>query len=206
MFYTQARLVLEMRSIKDAIQKKDKFTLDTLLKTYKESLKVPKDEIMHKKNITVCSYNVSYHLLSLYFLLDFIEFYYDGYYIYERQAEKNMFLINELSLKETGNSIEKEFLKDGIDKISEEVEEKIFVFLLPYKNKVNYTLNVAYPGHILILYANDLETTKKAFYEGIGEYYLNVKRKGYLPSWTNSQEKFLKEFVLWAEGKASKFR
>lgn len=205
MISSQSHLILEFRKVNEAIGKRNSSLLKKYHREYINQLRVPKTDVFHENNITIYSSNVSYHLLSLYFLLDVIEYFWDGKRVYERPFNKDMFLFKELNLTEMKEASSIDDLKSSISKVSNTVSSKLFVFLLPYSFSKNYALQIAFPGNVLILYHNDQKSFTDNFFEGVGEFYLKSKLRNKLPRWADSEEEFIREFLYWCQNKHSRF-
>jgi hypothetical protein len=141
--------------------------------------------------------------------LDIIEYFWDGKNtFYEYNVKNDLFLLEELN---TDEKIIDHFYKENllfelIEKVEPIIKSRIFIFSIPYSHQNNYTLTHAFPGTVLILYANAGLDSKTLFLEGIGQFYLKEQLKQRLPHWAQNEKAFLQEFVKWGLNQPSKFK
>lgn len=205
---SQFYLVMELKKVKAAIFSKNSVLIEQYLAHYQKMLSVPKKDVTHKGFITLCSENISYHLLSVYLLLDMIDYFWDGKKFHDRKLSNDLFLINEVNLEGevVNNHYNMKTIFSLLDKVCEIDKSRLFVFLVPFSYTQDYVLKTAYPGNVLIIYSNPNTDPSKVFLEGVGEFYLKEKLKNRLPNWSPTVEDFIKEFTSWVLGEKSKFK
>jgi len=203
---SQSHLNFEMKKIKQAIKEKDHIAMKIFYNEYLKMTAIPKREVHKENSIVVCSSIYSFHLLSVYLLLDYIDFFWDGHTFFDRQITGDFSLLDELRVSERVNDFPFADLTKSLQKVSKILRDELYIFLIPYQFKKDYVVKMAYPGNVLLLYKNHNESINDFFFEGIGEFYLKKKFKSSLPYWAKNKEMFKKEFVSWCKGEQSLFR
>lgn len=206
---SQAQLVFELKKVREALQNKDKKKIEKYRSAFIKELSIPQKEVLHEGCMTLCSTNISYHLLSMYTLLDIIDYYWDGFRFHEKEMKQGYSLLSQLSVN---TKVPSHDLKDFIHLLEKPAtlskKEKLHIFLLPYPYVKDYVIKQSVPGNILIFYTNTTDKMKRerAFLEGIADYYLKDRLKGALPGWARNSEVYVNEFIAWCQGKNSMFK
>lgn len=206
---SQGALSYEIMKVKNAVKTRDSQSIQTYYDNYINLLRVPKKEVVHQGFLTFCSDTISYHLLSVYLLLDLIEYFWNGKRFIDVSLSKKMPLLEELSLdtkKEIKGFNEIIEASKRIKKIS---KTPLHVFFLPFEHSKEYLLDFTFPGNILVIFPQEDEygntLSLELFYQGIADFYLEKQLKGIVPPWANDKEMFTREFIKWCKDKPSKF-
>lgn len=205
-FESQNHLIFEMKKVKQAIKEKDSYSLKLFYDEYLKKTAIPKREVFKHSNLTICSSKYSYHLLSIYLLLDVIDFYWDGKKFFDREIRGDFSLMNELGVNEKTYDLPFEEAIKITEKVDNILRDDLYIFLVPYRFKEDYVVKMAYPGNVLLVYHNKEEFSVDTILEGIGEFYLKKKLKSSLPYWAKNKDVFKKEFVSWCKDESSLFR
>jgi hypothetical protein len=200
---SQAKLTFGIKRIKGYVSVRDEVSIEKYRRELLGSLKVPSNKKMSFDKLTIVSKENSYHLLSVYLLLDIIDQFWDGDNFQNEAANKRYFLLNELSTIEEANTADFETVLPLLKKASKIIEEKLFIFLLPYKYEKPFVINEAYPGSVLLIYATD--NLSRTLREGLAEFYFQTSYDFRLPKWANSEEEFVSEFFKFIDGKKTRF-
>lgn len=196
-------LFYEIVKIKAAVKRKDSALITNYYEEYLNELSAPSREIFHAGCFTLYSEKISYHLLSTYLLLDLIDFYYDGKKFINESSETKPNLLNILSAENKATFSKHEEIKEILYIMQKLTKHRLHVFLLPLQYKHNFSLEITYPGNVLILFPDD--NIKEALYHGISEFYYRKQLREILPHWAESFEHFQTEFIKWANNVPSKF-
>lgn len=208
---TRGALFNEIIKIKNVIKNKDAKILEKYYEEYISSLKVSSKEVFHMGCFTLYSENISYHLLSIYYLLDLIDFHYDGKKFLDNEYEENILLsiLSNDEYRKIKGIVDCKKTIYELQKLSR--SHRLHIFLIPHEFKDEYSLEITYPGNIMVLYPNKVdenekeEKTSDILKRGICEFYFKKQMRGILPRWSDTYEDFETEFIKWSNGLSSKF-
>lgn len=204
-FSSFTQLSFEINHVLNAISKKDTFTIQLLKERYTKELSIPKKHILYKNGIQIFSPEISYHILSIYLLLDMIDSSWNGKQFIPYQFSSKQFLLSELKISSEYRPFVfnlSSFTKKII-RFEELIEEQLFIFLLPFKSQQKqFYVESAFPNHLLILYASD-KTFEASLFEALSKIALRELYNDKLPKWTSSFDSFVSEVMLYCEGKPS---
>lgn len=203
-------LNMEIRKVKNAVLNRDIQSLKQYHQEYSNQLRAPRTEFYVEENITVLSANISYHLLSCYFLLDLIENYYELTSGTLKEAPtiigQEFFLLDELSVNKSIEAPPIESIYSIVVRCQRLCEQKVNVYFVPFAYRKDFVLKISPFGTILLLYPNGKKTIERLFCEGVAEIYYRDNLKNRLPSWSRgSYLTYVQEFSLWCHQKPSKF-
>lgn len=185
-------LAYELEKTRIFIENKDEVETKALYETYTDALKTTKTNHKVYRNVNIYSKEISYHCLSIYLLLDVLDYFWDGKKIKEKVPEKEFFFMKELDIEEDTQAFEIDDLNKYIDKISSETQgEEIHIFLIPYKYEKKYVVKTAKPGHIIMLYGKHPEVIGYA----LAELSLEIRFRGHVPPWASSKAEFIEDLV-----------
>lgn len=202
-------LNMEIGKISMSIQKKDKNMIEHLYRTYTKELSIPSKDVIHYDHTTVISKYISYHLLSTYYLLDLIDFYWDGKDFQMETLNHALLFKKELSYQQPSEMEEIEHFKEMIERISSIIPRRFYIFLYPFTSKEegqDYVTYDAMPGTVLIIFGNEKGKVKESIYEGVANFYINSILEGKLPNWAKSEDELKKEIIFWCKKSPSRFK
>lgn len=215
---SRGSLFFEMMKVQNAIKQRDGVVLKSYYENYLSQLTVPSREVYHMGCYSVYSEKISFHLLSIYLLLDLIDFYWDGRKFTNNGVESAPGLLKILSINETKTFGDTEPIRRSVYTMQKITKHKLHVFLLPLAFKEGYSLEITYPGNALILFPQDeMESSISTFnnkvspqalaglHHGVGEFYLKKELRDSLPNWADSPEEFRIEFAKWCQNIPAKF-
>lgn len=204
---SKGALLYEMVKIKTAVKTRNAETITQYYEEYLAELSASSREIFHAGCFTLYSEKISYHLLSTYLLLDFIDFYWDGKKFIHDSMEPKPNLLEILSVESVGVFKKKQKIQELLYNFQKLTKHRLHVFLLPLQYKEKFSLEITYPGNVLILFPNETDETEieETLYQGLSEFYFRKQLKEILPHWADTLEDFQQEFVKWATNKPSKF-
>lgn len=200
---TKGNLFFEIVKIKNAVKKQDSALLTSYYDQYLEQLSVPSKEVFHAGCFTLYSEKISYHLLSIYLLLDLIDFYWDGKKFINLNKENNPELLTILNLEKTKSFEDTEIIKENIHMMQKITKHRLHVFLMPFEFHKDYSLEITYPGNVLILFPTS--GSPESLYDGVSDFYLKKHQKEILPHWAETSKDFQTEFKKWCRDVPSKF-
>src|SRR5690606_16365353 len=136
--------------------------LKTYYDDYLSSLTVPSRELFHAGCFTMYTEVISYHLLSMYLLLDLIDYYWDGKKFLNHKMEKKPSLWNILSGDSATSFKQIEKMKKTLFTLQRlSRKHRLHVFLIPLKSKNDYSLEITYPGNVLIIFPKSSKSDNK---------------------------------------------
>lgn len=201
--HTKGALFYEMVKIKTAIAKKDANRITEHYEAYLNELTASSREVFHAGCFTLYSEKISYHLLSTYLLLDLIDFHWDGKKFINGSTEAKPNLLDILSTDKQAEFKKKQELTETLYAMQKLSKHRLHIFLLPLHYKNNFSLEITYPGNVLILFPDDM--IKENLHKGVATFYYKKQLKELLPHWAESFETFQTEFLKWANNQPSKF-
>lgn len=201
--HTKGALFYEMVKIKTAVTKKDTAGITQYYDDYLNELTASTSEIFHAGCFTLYSEKISYHLLATYLLLDLIDFHWDGKKFINDTIESKPNLLDILSAEIQGEFTKKQGLTEALYAMQKLTKHRLHVFLLPAQHKNSFSLEITYPGNVLILFPD--EHNKVALLKGVAEFYYKKQLKEILPHWADSFDQYQMEFLKWANNEPSKF-
>lgn len=204
---TTGHLNMETTKVQAAIKTRDKKRIEELYKQYHQALSVPIKELYHSEFITLASKNISFHLLSIYHLLNLIDEYWDGSSFSETPAKNPYMFQKELFYDPKEAKGEIEDYKAIIDRSTRLIRRKTYIFLYPYgpNDDTKYVIRDAFPYSIIIIFGDTKESMGKSIIEGLAHYYTKSILAGKLPIWAKDEEEVIEQFKLWSQRMPSKF-
>lgn len=201
-------LNMQIGKISVALQKKDKKEMEKLYRDYQKELSVPSKDIYHTEYVTLSSKHISYHLLSVYYLLDFIDKVWDGNEFVSKKEKQRILFQKELTYTEEGEMGEIDDYKEIINQISGILTRRLYIFMHPFQpkdDKKTYAYVDAMPGDVIILFAQSKDKVFASLCEGVASFYIKTILQGHLPPWANTTNEFISEFTLWCKNSPSRF-
>jgi hypothetical protein len=204
---TTSHLNFEITKVKAAIKTKDSKRLESLFKSYHDALSVPVKDLYHSEFITLASKHISFHLLSIYHLLNLIDEYWDGYEFTTKPPENPNLFHKELFYAHKEAEGELEDYIDLIERSTRLIKRKTYVFLYPFEPKEGerYVIHDMLPFSILLIYADTKKRMGESIIEGLAHYYTKTILAGKLPIWAKTEEEIVAQYKLWSQRMPSKF-
>lgn len=206
---TKGTLLFEMMKIKEAVKTKNTKLISSYYDDYLNFLKVPSKEVFRSGPFTVCSEKISFHLLSVYLLLDIIDLCWNGDKFLRSHYNGTPELMKYLN---SDKKIEFPHVED-IKRFTYEVQKisrtQLHIFLLPYEYDLPFVSAYTHPGNALILFSKKDEASNNyilnALHQGLADFYFKKQLKEILPYWADSEDGFKHEFIKWCNNSPSKF-
>lgn len=203
---TKGALFFEIVKIKNAVQQQDSEAIRRYYDEYLNELSAPSREIFHAGCFTIYSEKISFHLLSTYLLLDYIDFHFDGKKFIKEVMEDKPRLLTILSADKVRSFSAKPLIHEALYDMQRITKHRLHVFLLPLEYQQTFSLEITYPGNALIIFPQkEKDDTLNAVFHGVAEFYYRKQLKELLPPWADSFAHFQEEFVKWANNIPSKF-
>lgn len=213
--YNRNVLGIELLKVKEVAMKKDHESMRYLFDYYHSLLKCNMDQYHTTGFITAFSPDICYHLLSVHFILDYIDHFYDGTKVWDKPFTKPLLLQHELGL-ENYVPFHEHFFEEivpSLTKLSKLTKNKLNIFFFPYQHSKDFLIEYTILGDILVIFSSNengkhistmqTDDYMKCILQGVSKFYLKKELRNNVPYFFKTETNFTNDLINWFYGKDS---